>query len=213
MTVTRDVAPDDGRIYVESDIHGKLPNPVRVPDGELSTTVRVTGKGTDDRGEYLELDGTVGTSFDTDAGVTERYTDEVIQYELGASKRALTDLGLSVSNFVAPYCRYGRRARTRSPVLHRATANGYYGGRGRPPRPPRRAQLLRYAPGRARPRRPPNDAGAGHRDKDPAQGALGPRHCDPRSDPDAHARLDTDIHARADRSVEDAVHARDGGAA
>ena len=128
VSVTRDVAPDDERIYVESAVHGRVPNPVRVSDGESSTTVTVTGNGADDRGEYLELDGSVGTAFDTDDGVTERYTDEVLRYELHASKEKLTDLGLSVSNFVCPYYRYGDRAQELAPEYYVATANGYYGG-------------------------------------------------------------------------------------
>ena len=128
VKVTRDVAATDGRIYVESNLHGELPNPVRVSDGESSATVRVTGKGEDAEGEYLELDAAVGTDFDADDGVTERYTDEVMRYELRASKEALTDLGLSVSNFVAPYYRYGDRARELTPDYYTATANGYYGG-------------------------------------------------------------------------------------
>ena len=128
VTVTRDVAPGDERIYVRSAIHGRAPGPILVSDGESSATVRVTGNGKDARGQYLELDGAVGRRFTAADGVTERYTDEVIRHELGGSKRALTDLGLSVSNFVVPYYRYGRRTRELAPQYYTAVANGYYGG-------------------------------------------------------------------------------------
>lgn len=128
VTVTRDVAPRDERVYVENAVHGRLPNPILISDGESSITASVDGKGEDDRGEYLELDGAVGAAFDADDGVTERYTDEVLRYELGASKELLTDLGLSVSNFVCPYYRYGDRAEELASDYYVSTANGHYGG-------------------------------------------------------------------------------------
>ena len=128
VIVTRDIAPTDERIYVKSAIHAREPGPIRISDGESSATVRVVGGGKDTYGVYLKLDGAVGKGFNAADGVTERYTDEVMRYELGASKRALTDLGVSVSNFVAPYYRYGRRARELAPEYYTAVANGYYGG-------------------------------------------------------------------------------------
>ena len=128
VAVTRDVAPDDDRVYVKNAVHGRVPNPIRLSNGETSATAHVVGNGEDDDGEYLELDDAVGAAFDADSGVTERYTDEVLRYELGASKEMLSELDLSVSNFVCPYYRYGDRAEELAPEYYVATANGYYGG-------------------------------------------------------------------------------------
>ncbi|GAA0225587.1 hypothetical protein GCM10009000_045620 [Halobacterium noricense] len=138
MSVTEDVAPDDRKLYVESNLHGELEgDQLVVDDGSQSATVTVAGKGSDENGEFLTLDSAVGKSFAASDGVTERYTDEVIRTSLGESRTQLEEYGVTVTNMVMPYGAYGPRTRELAGEYYTAVANGglAIGGRGQLHRP------------------------------------------------------------------------------
>ncbi|RBI61597.1 polysaccharide deacetylase [halophilic archaeon] len=138
IAVTRDVAPDDRRLYVRTNHHGDRPgDDVVVTDGSASTTVTVAGKGEDERGEFVTLRSPVGRSFAADDGVIERYTDEILRSALGDSKAQLEDLGLTVTNVVMPYGGYGERTQELAGEYYTAVANGglAIGGRAQVHRP------------------------------------------------------------------------------
>ncbi|SIR48832.1 MYXO-CTERM domain-containing protein [Haladaptatus litoreus] len=133
MAVTEDVVPDDRKLYVESNLHGKIEGDrLVVNDGSQSATVTVRGRGSDERGEFVTLDSEVGTSFAADDGVTERYVDEVIRTSLRESRTQLEEYGVTVTNMVMPYGAYGPRTRELAGEYYTAVANGglAIGGRG-----------------------------------------------------------------------------------
>ncbi|AQL44662.1 hypothetical protein BV210_18015 (plasmid) [Halorientalis sp. IM1011] len=128
IEVTRDVAPGDTKLYVESNIHSRTPDPILISDGETETTATIVDGGEDANGEYLELESSVGQSFSASDGVTERFTDEVLRSALENSKTALEQYGVTVSNLVLPYDRYGERAKELIPEYYDAVPNADYGG-------------------------------------------------------------------------------------
>lgn len=133
IAVTSDVSPEDEKLRVETNLHGKLPgDELLVSDGSKSATVTVAGKGSDGEGEYVELESSVGTSFSASDGVTERYTDEILRSALGKSKRQLEGYGVTVTNIVMPYGGYGPRTQELVGEYYTAVANGgqAIGGRG-----------------------------------------------------------------------------------
>ncbi len=138
ITVTEDVAPDDRRLYVKTNLHGKRPgDPLVVSDGSRSTTVTAAGRGSDDRGEFVELESRVGKSFAASDGVTERYADEVLRAALGESRKQLEAHGVTVTNIVMPYGAYGARTQELAGEYYTAVANGglAIGGRAQIHRP------------------------------------------------------------------------------
>ncbi len=133
MAVTEDIAPDDRKLYVESNLHGKMEGDrLVVNDGSQSATVTVRGRDSDERGEFVTLDSAVGTSFAADDGVTERYVDEVVRTSLRESRTQLEEYGVTVTNMVMPYGAYGPRTRELAGEYYTAVANGglAIGGRG-----------------------------------------------------------------------------------
>ena len=128
VEVTRDVAPDDEKLYVGSTVHAWDPGEIRITDGDKSAVAKAVENGEDDRGTYIVLDGPVGESFDADDGVYERYTDEILRYELGHSKEILEGYGLTVTSVIYPYMRYEGRGRELAPEYYEAVGNANYGG-------------------------------------------------------------------------------------
>jgi PGF-CTERM protein len=133
IEVTRDVAADDEKLYVNTNLHGDVEgDTLRVSDGSQSTTVTVAGKGSDSTGEFVDLESAVGESFTASDGVTERYTDDILRTSLGESKRQLEQYGVTVTNMVMPYGAYGKRTQELAGEYYTAVANGglAIGGRG-----------------------------------------------------------------------------------
>jgi hypothetical protein len=128
IPVTRDVAETDTRLYVESTVHARTPDQIVISDGETEATATIADSGEDDAGEYLELESAVGQSFAASDGVTERFTDEVLRSALADSKAELENHGVTVSNLVLPYDRYGDRAKELIPEYYDAVPNTDYGG-------------------------------------------------------------------------------------
>ncbi len=125
IEVTRDIDPDDQKLYVKTNLHGKIPDDTLVvSDGSDSTTVTVAGKGSDGRGEFVKLDSPVGQAFTASDGVTERYTDDILRYALGESKQQLEQHGVTVTNIVMPYGGYGGRTQELAGEYYTAVANG-----------------------------------------------------------------------------------------
>ncbi len=138
ITVTEDIAPDDRKLYVKTNLHGKRAgDPLVVSDGSRSTTVTAAGRGSDDRGEFVQLDTQVGKAFAASDGVTERYADEVLHTALGESKKRLETHGVAVTNMVMPYGAYGARTQELAGEYYTAVANGglAIGGRAQVHRP------------------------------------------------------------------------------
>ncbi|WP_327053548.1 polysaccharide deacetylase family protein [Halomicrococcus gelatinilyticus] len=133
VEVTRDVASGDRKLHVSTNVHGKVPgDELVVSDGTRSTTVTVTGNGSDEKGEFVELESPVGQAFTASDGVTERYSDAVLRTSLRESKRQIEEYGVDVSNIVMPYGGYGRRTQELVDEHYTAVANGglAIGGRG-----------------------------------------------------------------------------------
>ncbi|WP_227378850.1 polysaccharide deacetylase family protein [Haladaptatus halobius] len=125
IEITRDINPDDQKIYVETNHHGKIPgDTLVVNDGSRSTIVTVAGKGSDGRGEFVELESPIGQAFTASDGVTERYTDDILRTALGGSKKQLEQYGVTVTNIVMPYGGYGERTQELAGEYFTAVANG-----------------------------------------------------------------------------------------
>ncbi|MFC4358637.1 polysaccharide deacetylase family protein [Halobium salinum] len=134
IDVTRSVAAEDERLSVAWDTHAnppKINSPLVVSDGGRSATVTVVGSGTDDTGEpYLQLDGSVGTTFDAGAGVTERFSEDIMRDRLARSVERLEGMGVTVDNFVYPYGAHSAASDRVTRELFDAVANwGKEGGR------------------------------------------------------------------------------------
>ena len=127
VPLTADVAPEDEKIYVRSNVHSREPADLLLSDGEHSTVVTIAGGGEDDDGQFVELEAPVGESFAA-ATTTERYTDEVLRKEIVQSKADLEALGFSVSGFMLPYGRYGERSMELIGQHHDAVVNYQRGG-------------------------------------------------------------------------------------
>ena len=133
VEVTRDVASGDRKLYVNTNVHGKVAgDDLVVSDGTRSTTVTVAGNGSDEDGEFVELESPVGQAFTASDGVTERYSDDDLRTSLRESKRQIEEHGVDVSNIVMPYGGYGQRTQELVGEHYTAVANGgpAIGGRG-----------------------------------------------------------------------------------
>ncbi|WP_266081909.1 polysaccharide deacetylase family protein [Haladaptatus caseinilyticus] len=125
IEITRDIDPADQKLYVKTNVHGKIPDDTLiVSDGSESTTVTVAGNGSDDHGEFVKLDSPVGQAFTASDGVTERYTDDILRYALGESRQQLEQHGVTVTNIVMPYGGYGKRTQELAGEYYTAVANG-----------------------------------------------------------------------------------------
>ncbi|WP_458189533.1 polysaccharide deacetylase family protein [Haladaptatus sp. NG-WS-4] len=125
IEITRDVDPDDQKLYVKTNHHGKIPgDTLVVSDGSRSTTVTVAGKDSDGRGEFVRLESPVGQAFTASDDVTERYTDDILRTALSGSKKQLEEYGVTVTNIVMPYGGYGNRTRELAGEYYTAVANG-----------------------------------------------------------------------------------------
>ena len=134
IAVTRDIAADDRRIYVEENFHGSFPDDtLDVSDGSQSTTVTVAGKGSDNRGKFIRVKSPVGQSFTASDDVFTHYTKDIIRMALKKSKRQLESYGVSVTNIVMPYAGYGERTQKMVDEYYRAVANAESTGGGNPP--------------------------------------------------------------------------------
>lgn len=130
LPVTADVEPGDTRVYAGSNRHGAHPGDrVRVFDGDAHAVSTVAGQGSDETGEYVALEGSVGTAFDADTAKI-RYTDGRIRESLRRSRRQLEGYGTTVSNLVLPYGINGERARELVPTYYDAVANAKWDGDG-----------------------------------------------------------------------------------
>ncbi|WP_433633049.1 polysaccharide deacetylase family protein [Halomicrococcus sp. NG-SE-24] len=124
ITVTRDIAANDQKIYVEENFHGSFPgDTLVVSNGSQSATVTVSGKGSDNRGKFVRVQSSVGQSFTASDEVFTHYTKDVIQTALKKSKRQLEGYGVNVTNIVMPYAGYGKRTREMVDEYYTAVAN------------------------------------------------------------------------------------------
>lgn len=127
VPVTREVAADDSRLYVESAVHGRTPGPIQVENGDRSATAEIADSGEDEEGPYLELVEPLGVSFSAD-GTFERFTDDVLHDALAGSKATLEEHGFRVTGLVAPYSRYTDHTRQVAGDHYQAVANAEFGG-------------------------------------------------------------------------------------
>jgi hypothetical protein len=89
----------------------------------------VAGQGSDDTGDYIELEEPIEESF-TKLESYVRYTDEQLRKALGESKAQLEEYGFDVSNLVLPYGINGRRARELIPEYYDGVHNANWRGNG-----------------------------------------------------------------------------------
>ena len=94
-----------------------------VSDADNEETVTVSGRETTDGTTYLTLENSVEHGYRVDAGANERYTDEIVRRALTKSKSELEEIGVSVSNVVMPYGRFGKRAQRTVPQVYQAVGN------------------------------------------------------------------------------------------
>ncbi|WP_458190616.1 polysaccharide deacetylase family protein [Haladaptatus sp. NG-WS-4] len=133
ITVTRDIAANDQKIYVEENFHGSFPgDTLVVSNGSQSTTVTVAGNGSDNRGKFIRVQSSVGQSFTASDGVFTHYTRDVIRMALKKSKRQLEGYGVNVTNIVMPYAGYGERTREMVDEYYTAVVNAESTAGGNP---------------------------------------------------------------------------------
>lgn len=121
---TGDVQPGDTRLPVNSGRHGAIPGDrLVVSDADHEEVVTVTGREEADETTYLTLEKPVNHGYRVEAGANERYTDEIVHTALSESKAALEKTGVSVSNVVMPYGRYGKQAQRMVPQVYDAVGN------------------------------------------------------------------------------------------
>lgn len=107
VSLTQSVSADATKLYTDSTVLARTPDKVEIYAGDTQVVRTLTGGGEDDTGEYLELESSVGQSFE--AGAQVRFTEEVVRNVLEESKQSLSDRGFAVNNFVLPYGRYDER--------------------------------------------------------------------------------------------------------
>jgi peptidoglycan/xylan/chitin deacetylase (PgdA/CDA1 family) len=107
IDIVADVSRGDRTIQVESDLHGSQPgNTILITDGDNEERATVTGTGTNETGDYLELADPVERPYSTADDAYERLTDDVLREEIVGSKAQLEEMGLQIDNFVFPYGRH-----------------------------------------------------------------------------------------------------------
>lgn len=124
IPLTADVSAGDDRLPVDVPRHGAIPGDrLVVSDDHGEETVTVTGREEVDGRSYLRLEAPLEDGYRVDAGATERYTDEIIEAALRESKQTIEATGVTVSNLVMPYGRYGEHAQEVAPETYDAVAN------------------------------------------------------------------------------------------
>ena len=122
IPLVRDVMVGDRRIYVTTNLHGKIAgDTLRLSDGNTSEVVTVSGRGADGD-PYITLEEPLSHSFDAQETV-ERYTDDIIRRTLENSQVMLEGYGVPVTNLVMPYGGYGERTQEIVPEYYTAVAN------------------------------------------------------------------------------------------
>lgn len=129
IKVTGDIAPEDTKIPVSYYRHAQIDgDTLLVTDGDKEATVTVAGKKKENDTEYILTKDPVGESFSAADGVTERYTDDIIERALKDSKELLEDMGMNVTNFVYPFGRRGPTADELIPKYYQGVGNFDYHG-------------------------------------------------------------------------------------
>lgn len=124
IPLTADVQAGDDRLPVRATRHATIPgDELVVSDDHGEETVTVTGSEQADDESYLTLEEPVENEYRVDADAGERYTDEIVETALEASKQTIEATGVTVSNLVVPYGRYGEHAQEVAPQLYDAVAN------------------------------------------------------------------------------------------
>ncbi len=126
IAVVQDISKGDTKVYEHTNRHGKYPgDKVVVSNGTKQETVTVTGKGSNDTGEYITLKNPTKKSFSSD-GTMVRYTDKILHTEIYDSKKQLKGYGFNVSSIVLPYGINGQRAEAMIHQEYQALANAEY---------------------------------------------------------------------------------------
>ncbi|MFC4552404.1 polysaccharide deacetylase family protein [Halorussus sp. GCM10023401] len=128
VPLTADVQAGDERLPVKVSRHGAIPgDKLIVSDDDSEETVTVTGREESNGKSYLTLEEPLENEFRVDAGATEGYTENIVETGLRESKQTIEEMGISVSNIVMPYGRYGKFAQELAPQSYNAVANSSWG--------------------------------------------------------------------------------------
>ncbi|WP_408956790.1 polysaccharide deacetylase family protein [Natrinema sp. 74] len=103
--VERDLTEGDDRLYVDHHRHGRYSgDPVVIFDDQRKVTATTSGRGTDDYGQYIELENPVEKSINATNGLV-RHTEEFIRHILEESKSRIEEWSAPVTGFVYPFGR------------------------------------------------------------------------------------------------------------
>ncbi|MGA9403189.1 polysaccharide deacetylase family protein [Haladaptatus sp.] len=126
LQLAEDASKGDTKVYERSNRHGEHPgDEVIISNGTKEETVTVTGKGSDDTGEYVTLKNSLEKSFIADNS-TMRYTDEILHSEIFDSKKQLEEDGFNAANMVLPYGINGQQAEAMIQKEYDALANAEF---------------------------------------------------------------------------------------
>ncbi len=128
--IQRDLAPDDTKIYLPSQILGNFANfKLRVSDGDKKTIVTTVGAGKDENGNYVKLKDQIGTAYSVSDGTTVRYPNDQVKDMMSRSRKMLEDkTGATVHNLVWPYGGHGDYVDSLVPKYFNGVGNFHIGG-------------------------------------------------------------------------------------
>ncbi|WP_255170640.1 polysaccharide deacetylase family protein [Natrononativus amylolyticus] len=103
FALTADVEPSDRRIHVERNRHGYYRGKdLEITDGDHTVRRTVVDYGTDDVGQYIDLDEPLERAFAAEETV-ERYPADHMEEFLLESRRELESYGFDVDGILCPY--------------------------------------------------------------------------------------------------------------
>ncbi len=133
--LVEDADPEDEQVYPEQIRHGyhkgitlEIVDTDDADDNGRTVHRTVTDYGTDDIGQYIEFDESVGESFAA-GETTVRYPDDQMHESLEESKHELEDLGFEVDTLLAPYDNFDEYSREFVPEYYDGVANARHGER------------------------------------------------------------------------------------
>ncbi len=125
IELTENANQDDRKLYTKYNFHGKEPgDTIEIVDANASEVATITGRGSDDTGEYIIVDEGIENAYAVADGAYERYTKDVVRSALADSQAELeSENGVEVNNVVMPYSGYGEYARELAGEYYDAVAN------------------------------------------------------------------------------------------